>query len=187
MSNYIKSTDFSAKDALLTGNPLKIVSGTEIDDEFNAIQTAVNTKANSNSANLTGTPTAPTASAGVNTTQIATTAYVTSAVTTATGSLGSLSTQDSDSVSITGGTLTNITLTSPTFSGGAIDNTAIGTSTPAVGTFTTLTGTLINVGSWQLSLSGSDIVFSYSGTNKMKLTTGGNLIVVGDITAFGTV
>jgi hypothetical protein len=79
MSNYIKSTDFSAKDTLLTGNPLKIVSGTEIDDEFNAIQTAVNTKANANSANLTGTPTAPTASAGANTTQIATTAYVTSA------------------------------------------------------------------------------------------------------------
>lgn len=45
MSNYTKSTDFSAKDALLTGDPLKIVKGTEIDDEFNAIQTAVNSKA----------------------------------------------------------------------------------------------------------------------------------------------
>ena len=82
MSNYIKSTDFASKDSLTTGDPLKIVSGTEIDDEFNAIQTAVNTKANTNSPTLTGTPAAPTASAGTNTTQIATTAFVTSADTT---------------------------------------------------------------------------------------------------------
>lgn len=79
MSNYVKSVDFAAKDALLTGNPLKIVSGTEIDDEYNAIQTAINSKANTNSPSLTGSPTAPTATAGTNTSQIATTAFVTSA------------------------------------------------------------------------------------------------------------
>lgn len=81
MANYIKATDFSSKDNLLTSDPLKIVSGTEIDNEFNAIQTAVNTKANSNSPALTGVPTAPTATAGTNTTQIATTAFVTTALT----------------------------------------------------------------------------------------------------------
>jgi len=80
MSNYIKSTDFASKDALLTGNPLKTIKGTEIDDEFNSIQTAVNTKADANDAQLTGTPTAPTATAGTNTTQIATTAFTTSAI-----------------------------------------------------------------------------------------------------------
>jgi hypothetical protein len=58
MSSYTKSTDFASKDALLTGNPLKVVKGTEIDDEFNAIQTAVNSKADTNSPALTGTPTA---------------------------------------------------------------------------------------------------------------------------------
>ncbi len=79
MTNYVKSTDFAAKDALLTGDPLKIVAGTEIDDEYNAIQTAVNTKANSNSPTLTGVPSSPTASPGTNTTQIATTAFVTTA------------------------------------------------------------------------------------------------------------
>ena len=84
MSSYTKSTDFASKDALLTGNPLKIVKGTEIDDEFNAIQTAVNSKADVNSPSLTGTPVAPTAGAGTNTTQIATTAFVTGAVATAT-------------------------------------------------------------------------------------------------------
>ena len=76
MSNYSKTTDFAAKDALATGNANKIVKGTEIDDEFESIQTAVNTKANINNSALTGTPTAPTASSAVNTTQIATTAFV---------------------------------------------------------------------------------------------------------------
>lgn len=76
MSSYTKSTDFASKDALLTGNPLKVVKGTEIDDEFNAIQTAVNSKADTNSPALSGTPTAPTASAATDTTQIATTAFV---------------------------------------------------------------------------------------------------------------
>ena len=76
MSSYTKSTDFASKDALLTGNPLKVVKGTEIDDEFNAIQTAVNSKADTNSPALTGTPTAPTASAATSTTQIASTAFV---------------------------------------------------------------------------------------------------------------
>lgn len=76
MSSYTKSTDFASKDALLTGNPLKVVKGTEIDDEFNAIQTAVNSKADTNSPALTGTPTAPTAATTTDTTQIATTAFV---------------------------------------------------------------------------------------------------------------
>ena len=80
MSSYTKSTDFASKDALLTGNPLKVVKGTELDDEFNSIQTAVNSKANTNSPALTGTPTAPTAAAATNTTQIASTAMVQAAI-----------------------------------------------------------------------------------------------------------
>ena len=83
MSNYSKTTDFAAKDSLSTGNANKIVKGTEIDDEFSAIQTAVNTKADINSPTLTGTPAAPTASAATNTTQISTTAYVTTAIASA--------------------------------------------------------------------------------------------------------
>ena len=79
MANYLKATDFAAKDALLSGDPNKIVKGTEIDDEFDSIQTAVNSKANLSSPAFTGTPTAPTAAAGTNTTQIATTAFVTTA------------------------------------------------------------------------------------------------------------
>lgn len=47
MSNYTKATNFLAKDSLAPGDPLKIVRGSEIDAEFEAIETAVATKANS--------------------------------------------------------------------------------------------------------------------------------------------
>ena len=83
MSNYSKTTDFASKDALATGNANKIVKGTEIDDEFSAIQTAIATKANTLSPTLTGTPLAPTAASGTSTTQIATTAYVAAAIASA--------------------------------------------------------------------------------------------------------
>jgi len=46
MSNYTKLTDFASKDALVSGNALKRIRGTEIDDEFDAIATAVATKVN---------------------------------------------------------------------------------------------------------------------------------------------
>lgn len=80
MANYVKSTNFTSKDSLPTGNPLKVVRGSEFDTEFNAIATAVATKADTNSPEFTGVPLAPTAASGTNTTQIATTAFVTAAV-----------------------------------------------------------------------------------------------------------
>ena len=76
MSDYTKSTNFASKDSLVSGNPLKIVKGTEIDTEFNNIATAISTKADLASPALTGTPTAPTAAFSTNTTQLATTAFV---------------------------------------------------------------------------------------------------------------
>jgi hypothetical protein len=80
MSNYTKATNFTAKDSLPTGDSGKIVKGTEIDTELTAVASAIASKSDSNSPTFTGTPTAPTASAGTNTTQIATTAFVTTAV-----------------------------------------------------------------------------------------------------------
>lgn len=44
MSNYTKLTSFNVKDALPSGDPAKRIKGTELDDEFNAISTAVATK-----------------------------------------------------------------------------------------------------------------------------------------------
>lgn len=82
MSDYTKSTNFATKDNLSSGNPLKIVKGTEIDTEFNNIATAIATKADIASPTFTGTPTLPTGtiavtqSSGDSTTAIATTAFV---------------------------------------------------------------------------------------------------------------
>ncbi|MEL0014816.1 MAG: tail fiber domain-containing protein [Rhodospirillales bacterium] len=72
MTNYTKTTDFAAKDALPSGNSAKIVKGSEIDTEFNNIATASATKANANDAALTGTTTFETISDGT----IAITAFV---------------------------------------------------------------------------------------------------------------
>lgn len=80
MSNYTKATNFATKDTLPTGDSGKIVKGTEIDNEFNAIASAISSKADLASPTFTGTPAGPTATAGSNTTQIATTAFVTNAV-----------------------------------------------------------------------------------------------------------
>jgi hypothetical protein len=55
MTNYTKATDFAAKDALVTGNPAKLVKGTEIDDEFTLIEAAISSKANSAAPTFTGT------------------------------------------------------------------------------------------------------------------------------------
>ena len=80
MTAYVKSTNFASKDSLASGNPLKIVKGTEIDIEFNNIATAVDSKADTTSPTFSGIPLAPTAAVGNNTTQLATTAFVTTAM-----------------------------------------------------------------------------------------------------------
>ena len=93
MSNYTKSTNFAAKDALASGNAAKIVKGTEIDTEFDNIATAIATKANSLDPTFTGTVTMPsggfvltngstatTQSSGNSSTLVATTAFVQTAL-----------------------------------------------------------------------------------------------------------
>lgn len=64
MANYTPTTNFTAKDSLSSGNPAKVIKGTEFDAEFSAIQTAVGTKADLTSPTLVtpvlGTPTSGT-------------------------------------------------------------------------------------------------------------------------------
>lgn len=82
MSNYTQSTNFATKDNLSSGDPLKIVKGTEINTEFANIAIAVATKADLASPTFTGTPTLPTGTTGVtqssgdSSTKLATTAFV---------------------------------------------------------------------------------------------------------------
>ena len=59
------------------------------------------------------------------------------------------------------------------------------------GNFSIPSGSLGNVQAfptnWTADLSGSDMVFKYSGTAKFKLTTAGALVVIDDITGYGSV
>jgi hypothetical protein len=44
MTDYVKNTDYAAKDNLLTGNPAKLIKGSELDAEFDDIVTAIASK-----------------------------------------------------------------------------------------------------------------------------------------------
>ena len=79
MSNYTIAVAWSGKDALSDSNPAKVISGSDFNTEFTAVQTAVNTKADLNGS-ATESFSAVTASSSTNNTQVATTAYVTTAI-----------------------------------------------------------------------------------------------------------
>ncbi len=61
MSNYTVTTNFGDKDSLPSGNPSKIIKGSEFSAEFNNIATASATKADLASPTFTGTVVIPTA------------------------------------------------------------------------------------------------------------------------------
>jgi len=53
MSNYNKATNFAVKDTLTSGDPDKIVSGAEIDNEFNSIASSITSKVDKVAASTT--------------------------------------------------------------------------------------------------------------------------------------
>jgi hypothetical protein len=118
MANFVKSTDFAAKDALLTGDPAKIIKGTEIDTEFNAISVSISTKADTISPTFTGTPAAPTAATGTNTTQLATTSFV----------IG----ERSSTSTLTNKTISSGIVTSSEINGGTVNSSEIKNYTESV-------------------------------------------------------
>lgn len=108
MSNYTKSTNFTAKDSLPTGDTNKVVRGSEFDTEFNALSTAVATKADLAGPTFTGT--------------------ATFADITATGTVNF----NGATISNLG------TITTANLDGGTIDGAVIGGASAAAGSFTTL-------------------------------------------------
>jgi hypothetical protein len=130
MSNYTKSTNFTAKDSLPTGDTNKVIRGSEFDTEFDAIQTAVGTKSDLAGPTFTGTATFAnlTATGTVN-------------LTSATVSnLGTVTTADID--------------------GGTIDGTIIGASSTAAisGTTGTFSGALSGTtGTFSGAVTGSNL------------------------------
>ena len=152
MSDYVKGTNFAAKDALLSGDANKIVSGTEIDDEYSLVRTAVNSKTDEQGGTLTN--------GDINTPDIDGGTMDGTAING--GSIGAsnpVTTVSVDNININGNTISstdtdgNIVLT-PNGTGevdiskvdidsGNIDSTVIGGTTPAALTATTITGTTV--------------------------------------------
>jgi hypothetical protein len=112
---------------------------------------------------VNGTASGPTASAGTNTNQFATTAFVQSVA----GSLGTISSQNANNVTITGGSINGITGTATGFTAGTSRQ-------------------ITNSGGWNVTPNGTKLFFNYNGTNVASLDSSGNLIVLANITAFGT-
>jgi len=68
-------------------------------------------------------------------------------------------------------------------------NVGIGTTSPstALDVNGTVTATTVDLGDWTITESAGVLKFAHSGTDKMKLDSSGNLTVVGDVTAFGSI
>jgi hypothetical protein len=138
MSNYVQSTNFATKDALPSGDPLKIVKGTEINTEFNNIATAVATKADTASPTLTSptlvTPALGTPTSGVmtNVTGLPIDGGTTGTLPVARGGTG---------VTTSTGTGNNVLSNSPT-----LVSPALGTPSALVGTNITGTAAGLSIG-----------------------------------------
>ena len=138
MSDYTKATDFATKDDLPTSDPGKVVKGSEINEEFIAIASAISSKADLNSPTFTGTPKVPSgtiattvADTADSSTKIATTAFVSAVI--AAENLDTMATQASDSVAITGGTITGTTVNGNTVGSNSVGARTVSTSDPTGG------------------------------------------------------
>jgi len=193
MSNYVKSTNFTAKDSLPTGDTNKVIRGSEFDTEFNAIATAVATKSDLAGPTFTGTATFDgiTATGTVN--------FTGGSVTT------NIDGGTIDGVTIGGstpgaGTFSSLVATTADINAGTVDNTVIGGTTPAAGTFSSLTATTANIDGGNIdgtvigasstaAISGTTGTFSgaVSGTTGTfsGAVTGSNLNVTNWNTAYG--
>ena len=186
MTNYVKSTNFTSKDSLASGNPLKIIKGTEFDVEFNNIAVAVATKADIISPTFSGTPAAPTATAGTNTTQLATTAFTAAATTaerTATATL------TNKTINLTSNTVTG---TKAQFNAACSDAdfaTLAGTET-LTGKTVDMTNNTVTGTKAQFNTSCSDTDFSFlndfTGTNQSKTANGYQKLPGGLIVQWGS-
>ena len=84
-------------------------------------------------------------------------------------------------------------ISSPTFTGTAIIPTAdittadIATANITTATITTANATTVDFGDWTITEASGVLKFATGGVNKMSLDASGNLAVVGNVTAYGTI
>jgi hypothetical protein len=117
-TNFYPLSSGSSGNFAIAGN-LSVTGTTSLTGALSGSTAVFSGAVSSVSPVFTGTPTAPTATAGTNTTQIATTAFVTGFAST----LGTMSTQNANNVNISGGTIGTAT------AAGSIGTNAYGTRT----------------------------------------------------------
>ena len=146
MTDYTKTTNFAAKDTLASGNAAKIISGTEIDAEFVAIRTAVNSKANSANASLTGTTQIDTADINGGAIDAVTIGATTPATSVSVdninidgNTISSTDTVGDGNIAITPNGTGEVDISKVDIDGGAIDGTIIGANSAVAVTGTTIT------------------------------------------------
>jgi len=72
-------------------------------------------------------------------------------------------------------------------SGGTLATATITTLTSTTANITTANITTVDLGNWTITESAGVLKFATGGVNKMKVDASGNLTVVGDVTAYGTI
>ncbi len=165
MSDYTKTTDFAAKDSLPSGDTGKIIKGAEFETEFDAISTAITTKADITGPTFTGTVTIPTVD--INAGAIDGTTI--GASTAAAGSFTNLTANGT--VNFNGATISNLgTITTANLDGGTVDNVVVGGATPAAGTFTVLTANT-SFTSGNVDINGGAIDGTVIGANSVAAGT----------------
>jgi hypothetical protein len=70
---------------------------------------------------------------------------------------------------------------------GAASNTVVNSKAVVYGSAGQVQATTIDLGNWTVTESAGVLYFATSGANKMKLDASGNLTVVGNVTAYGTI
>lgn len=74
-----------------------------------------------------------------------------------------------------------------TFSGNLTGNVTGNSSTATTATTATNANQITNSGGWNVTPSGTNLTFSYNGTNVARLDSSGNITVIGNVTAYGTI
>ena len=212
--SYNASTNFGAKDGLPVNDPNKVIYGAEFTTEFNSITAAFGTAAPTASPAFTGTATFEDVTIGgeaVSSDLIE--GWNTTKATVDAGAAGWDSTKATVDAGATGWDATKATVDAGASNWdeayGWGDHALAGYSgsdtTYTAGAGLTLTGTEFTLNSlaisseqvtaltkfllgsrWTAELNGLAVDFKYQGSTKMRLTETGNLTVVGNVTAYGS-
>jgi hypothetical protein len=180
MTSYTKTTNFTAKDALPSGDPNKVIAGSLFDTEFDDIETSINSKSNTASPTFTGTVTTPNLIVNTSATFSGATIADLGTVTTVDINGGTIDGTTIGGTTPAAGTFSSATITTADINGGSVDGAIVGATSAAAGTFTNLSATSVadfadgTAAAPSITNTGDlDTGFFFSAENGVGCTTGG--------------